>query len=218
MIEIEKSPTSIISESFRTLKTNIQYSSLDKKYKVIVVTSANPGEGKTFTSSNLALTLAQGNKKVILIDCDFRKPNIHRRFKISNSIGLSEILVSEENHSLSIKTYNDNLDIITSGHMPPNPVEALACDKMSNYIEELKEEYDYIILDSPPVLFVSDSQVLAAKADGTILVVKNNKTKKNEIKEAYLRLKSVNANIIGTVLNGIKPESKYSYKYGKSKI
>lgn len=218
MLEIEKSSTSIVSESFSTLKTNIQYSSLDKKYKVIVVTSANPGEGKTFLSSNLALTLAQGNKKVILIDCDFRKPNIHRSFRLSNSIGLSEILVGAETASLSIKSYNENLDIITSGHMPPNPVETLASDRMSNYLDELKQEYDYIILDTPPILFVSDSQVLAAKADGTILVVKNNKTKKNEIKEAYLRLKSVNAYVIGTVLNGIKLESKYAYKYGKRKL
>ena len=105
MIEIEKSSTSIISESFNTLKTNIKYSSLDKKYKVIVITSANPEEGKTFTSSNLALTLAQGNKKVLLIDCDFRKPNIHRRFGFSNSIGLSELLVEEEIAFLSIKRY-----------------------------------------------------------------------------------------------------------------
>lgn len=214
MLEMDKLSTSIASESFRTLKTNIQYSSPDKKYKVIVVTSANPGEGKTFVSSNLALTLAQGDKKVMLIDCDFRKPNIHRRFRLSNSIGLSEILVSEEVDPSAIKNYNENLDITTSGHMPPNPVEALASDKMCNFLEELKKDYDYVILDTPPVLFVSDAQVLSVKADGTILVAKINKTKKNEIKEAYLRLKSVNANVIGTVLNGVKLESKYSYKYG----
>ena len=214
MLEMDKLSTSIVSESFRTLKTNIQYSSPDKKYKVIVVTSANPGEGKTFVSSNLALTLAQGDKKVMLIDCDFRKPNIHRKFRLSNSNGLSEILVSEKIDPSAIKSYNENLDITTSGHMPPNPVEALASDKMCNFLEELKKDYDYVILDTPPVLFVSDAQVLSTKADGTILVAKINKTKRNEIKEAYLRLKSVNANVIGTVLNGVKLESKYSYKYG----
>lgn len=214
MLEVEKSPTSVIAESFRTLKTNIQYSSLDKKYKVIVVTSANPSEGKTFVSSNLALTLSEGNKKVVLIDCDFRKPNIHRRFKISNSMGLSEILVGEYIEALSIKKYNDNLDIITSGYMTPNPSEALVSEKMSNFLEELRNKYDYIILDTPPILFVSDSQGLAAKADGTILVARSEKTKKNEIKEAYIRLKNINATVIGTVLNGVKLENKkYSYKY-----
>ena len=213
MIEVEKSQTSIIAESFRNLKTNIQYSSLDKKYKVIVITSANPNEGKTFVSSNLALTLSEGNKKVVLVDCDFRKANIHRKFKISNSIGLSEILVGQETIESVIEKYNDSLDIITSGHMPPNPSEALASEKMSNFLEDLKSKYDYIILDTPPILFVSDSQVLAAKADGTILVAKSGKTKKNEIKEAYMRLKSINAYVIGTVFNGVKLENK-KYKYG----
>ncbi len=215
MLEVEKPSGAIIAESFRTIKTNIQYSSLDKNYQVIVVTSPNPGEGKTFISSNLALTLSQGNKRVILIDCDFRKPNIHRRFKLSNTLGLSEILVGEGSFYLLLKKYSSNLDIITSGHMPPNPAEALASERMYAFIEELRNEYDYIILDSPPILFVSDPQILATKADGAILVVKCGKTKKEEIKEAYMRLKSINVNVIGTILNAIKIDSKkYSYKYG----
>ena len=216
MLEVEKASGAIIAESFRTIKTNIQYSSLDKNYQVIVVTSPNPGEGKTFISSNLALTLAQGNKRVILIDCDFRKPSIHRRFKVSNTLGLSEILVGEDSFKLLLKKYSDNLDIITSGHMPPNPAEALASERMYAFIEVLRNEYDYIILDSPPVLFVSDSQILSTKADGVILVVKCGKTNKEEIKEAYMRLKSINVNVIGAILNAIKIDSKkYSYKYGE---
>ncbi|VYT79934.1 polysaccharide biosynthesis tyrosine autokinase [Clostridium tertium] len=215
MLEVEKSYTSMLAESFRTLKTNIQYSSLDKKYKVIVITSSKPGEGKTFVASNLAITLAQGGKKVILMDCDFRSPSIHKKFKYSNITGLSELLLDKENFNISERKYNDDLVVITSGRMPPNPSETLASERMSELLEELKEEYDYIILDTPPLLFVSDPQVIATKADGTILVVRADKTKKYEIKESYRILKNINANIIGMVLNGSKIKSKKYYgKYG----
>lgn len=214
MIEVEKSATSIMAESFRKIKTNIQYSSLDKKYKVIAITSSKPGEGKTFVASNLAVTLSQGGKKVILIDCDFRNPNIHKKFRFSNITGLSEILLDKENLNIAAREYNENLVVITSGNMPPNPSETLASERMSEFLEELKKHYDYIILDTPPILFVSDSQVISIKADGTILVVRAEKTKKHEIKESYRILKDVNAKIIGTVLNGLKNESrKYYGKY-----
>ena len=216
MLEVEKSYTSMIAESFRTIKTNIQYSSLDKKYKVIVITSSKPGEGKTFVASNLALTLAQGGKRVVLIDCDFRNPNIHRKFKYSNIYGLSEILLDKERFNISERKYNDNLIVITSGRMPPNPSETLASERMSEFLEELKEEYDYIILDTPPLLFVSDPQVISTKADGTILVVRADKTKKYEIKESYGILKSINVNVIGTILNGAKiKKRKYYGEYGE---
>lgn len=216
MLEVEKSYTSMLAESFRTIKTNIQYSSLDKKYKVIVITSSKPGEGKTFVASNLALTLAQGGKRVVLIDCDFRNPNIHRKFKYSNIYGLSEILLDKESFNISERKYNDNLIVIPSGRMPPNPSETLASERMSEFLEELKEEYDYIILDTPPLLFVSDPQVISTKADGTILVVRADKTKKYEIKESYGILKSINVNVIGTILNGAKIKTrKYYGEYGE---
>ncbi|WP_288222120.1 CpsD/CapB family tyrosine-protein kinase [uncultured Clostridium sp.] len=204
MLEVEKIHGTILAESFRTLKINIQYSSLDKNNQVIVVTSSNLGEGKTFIASNLALILSRGNKRVILIDCNFRKPNIHKKFKLSNTLGLSEILAGEGDINLLIRKYNDNLDIITSGHTLPNPAEVLESEKMDSFIEVLRGEYDYIIFDTPPILFVSDAQILATKVDGTILVAKCGKTNKNEIKESYTMLKNINVNIIGTVLNGVK--------------
>ncbi|MBE6055125.1 MAG: CpsD/CapB family tyrosine-protein kinase [Clostridium sartagoforme] len=216
MLEVEKKPTSIMAEEFRKLKTNIQYASLDKKYTIIAVTSSMPAEGKTFVASNLAVTLAQGNKKVILIDCDFRNPNIHRRFNFSNITGVSEVLLDKENMGVATREYNDNLTVITSGHMPPNPSETLASERMSEFLQELREEYDYIILDTPPLLLVSDAQLVSIKADGTILVARAEKSKKNEIKEAYKMLRNINVNIIGTILNGVKSESKKYY--GKYKI
>lgn len=213
MFTVEKDPKSVISESFRILRTNLQYSSLDKKYKVIVITSSNPGEGKTTIASNLALTLAEEEQKVILIDCDLRRPYIHRIFKISNVNGLSQVLLGERNFNIASRKYKENLTILTSGYIPPNPAEMLASDKMSEFLDRLREEFDYIILDTPPVLLVTDSQILSTKADGTILVVKSEKTKKSEVKESVGALKKVNANIIGTVLNGFNSKRDKYYKY-----
>lgn len=215
MLIVEKEPKSVISESFRTLRTNLQYSSLDKEYKIIVITSPNQGDGKTTIASNLALTLAEGEKKVILIDCDLRKPSIHRNFKISNKIGLSQVLLGEENFNIASKKYKDNITILTSGHIPPNPAEAVASDKMGKFLKLLREEFDYIILDTPPVLIVTDSQILSTKADGTILVVRAEKTKKDEVRESIRLLKQVNANIIGTVLNGVNDDTKYKHYYAE---
>lgn len=217
MFTIEKRPKSVISENFRILRTNLQYSSLDKKYKVIVITSSNPGEGKTTISSNLALTLAEEDKKVVLIDCDLRRPYIHRIFKISNGNGLSQVLLGKKDFNIASTKYKENLTILTSGYIPPNPAEMLASDKMSKLLDNLREEFDYIILDTPPVLLVTDSQILSTKADGTILVVKSEKTKKTEVKDSIELLKKVNANIIGTVLNGVNSKENKHYSYYSEK-
>lgn len=130
MLIVEKQPKSIAAENYRTLRTNIQYSSFDKDFRVIVVTSSEPGEGKSTTSGNLALSLAQGDKKVILIDCDLRKPSIHKKFKISNTVGLSDVLIGKEDIMSITKKRGNNLRILTSGKIPPNPSEMLASKVM----------------------------------------------------------------------------------------
>ncbi|WP_195265443.1 CpsD/CapB family tyrosine-protein kinase [Clostridium sp. 1001275B_160808_H3] len=216
MFIVEKEPKSIAAESYRTLRTNIQYSSFDKEYKVIMVTSSEPGEGKSTTAGNLALCLAQGEKKVILMDCDLRKPSLHKKFKVSNLVGLSDVIIGKEELVSALHRYNKNLVILTSGKIPPNPSEMLSSKAMTTLIETLKENFDYIILDTPPVQAVTDSQVLSTKADGTILVVKAEKTKKDSVENAINLLKKVNANIIGTVLNGIdNSRNKYYYYYAE---
>ncbi|MDI9217081.1 MULTISPECIES: CpsD/CapB family tyrosine-protein kinase [Clostridium] len=216
MFIVEKEPKSIAAESYRTLRTNIQYSSFDKEYRVIMVTSSEPGEGKSTTAGNLALCLAQGDKKVILIDCDLRKPSIHKKFKVSNIIGLSDVIIGKEELVAAIHRYNQNLVILTSGKIPPNPSEMLSSKAMTTLIEELKNNFDYIILDTPPVQAVTDSQILSTKADGTILVVRAEKTKKDSVENAINLLKKVKANIIGTVLNGVdNGRNKYYYYYGE---
>lgn len=216
MFIVEKQPKSIAAESYRTLRTNIQYSSFDKEYKVIMVTSSEPGEGKSTTAGNLALCLAQGDKKVILVDCDLRKPSLHKKFKVSNIIGLSDVIIGKEELVTAFHRYNKNLVILTSGKIPPNPSEMLSSKTMTVLLEELKNNFDYIILDTPPVQAVTDSQILSTKADGTIIVVKAERTKKDSVENAINLLKNVNANIIGTVLNGVdNSRNKYYYYYGE---
>lgn len=218
MFIVEKEPKSIAAESYRTLRTNIQYSSFDKEYRIIVVTSSEPGEGKSTTAGNLALCMAQGDKKVILIDCDLRKPSLHKKFKISNLVGLSDVMVGKADLVTATHRYNKNLVLLTSGKIPPNPSEMLSSKAMGNLLETLKESFDYIILDTPPVQAVTDSQILSTKADGTILVVRAEKTKKDSVQNAVNLLKKVNANIIGTVLNGMDiSRNKYYYYYGEGK-
>ena len=214
MFIVEKEPKSIAAESYRTLRTNIQYSSFDKEYKVIVITSSEPGEGKSTTAGNLALCMAQGDKKVILVDCDLRRPSIHKKFKVSNLAGLSDVIIGKSDLSKVMHRYNKNLVLLTSGKIPPNPSEMLSSKSMENLLEKLRENFDYVILDTPPVQAVTDSQILSTKADGTILVVRAGKTKKESIKNAIDLLNKVNAHVIGTVLNGIDANrNKYYYYY-----
>jgi len=216
MFIVEKEPKSIAAESYRTLRTNIQYSSFDKEYKVIMITSSEPGEGKSTTAGNLALCLAQGEKKVILVDCDLRKPSLHKKFKISNIVGLSDVMIGKEELVTAMHRYNNNLVILTSGKIPPNPSEMLSSKAMTTLLDALKKNFDYIILDTPPVQAVTDSQILATKADGAILVVRAERTKKDSVQNAISLLKKVNANIIGTVLNGLdNSRNKYYYYYGE---
>ncbi|SDP06869.1 CpsD/CapB family tyrosine-protein kinase [Clostridium gasigenes] len=218
MFIVETKPKSIAAESYRTLRTNLQYSSFDKEYKVIVVTSSEPGEGKSTTAGNLAMSLAQGEKKVILIDCDLRKPSLHKRFKISNIMGLSDVLIGREVIENAATRYKKNITVLTSGKIPPNPSEMLGSKAMTALLNELQGIFDYIILDTPPIQAVTDSQILGAKADGVILVVKAEKTKKESVQNSINLLKKVNAHIIGTVLNGVdNKRNKYYYYYGEKK-
>lgn len=215
MFVVEEKPNSVAAEAYRSLRTNIQYSSFDKKYKSIVVTSANPGEGKSITAGNLALTLAEGEAKVLLVDCDMRKPSVHKNFKVTNTHGLSDVLLQKLKVMDVAHNYKDNLYIMTSGKKPPNPVEMLASNAMTLFLEEMKQHFDYIVLDTPPVNAVADPQILSTKSDGTLFVVRAGVTKKDDVQSSISTLKKVNADIIGTVLHAVeKSKNKYYYYYG----
>ena len=201
MFIVEKKPKSVAAEAYRSLRTNIQYSSFDNKYQTLVVTSANPGEGKTTVAGNLALALAQGESKVLLVDCDMRRPSIHKTFKISNTYGISDLLVGNKKLESVANKYNDNLSIVPAGKIPPNPAEMLASKAMTAFLEEMKNYFDYIVLDTPPLQAVTDAQVLSTKVDGSLIVVRAGVTKKDAVHNAVSIIKKVKGNIIGTVLN-----------------
>lgn len=201
-----------ISEAYRTLRTNMQFSSFDRQVQTIVMTSSGPGEGKSTVSSNLAVVLAESGHKTVIIDCDQRRSRLHRVFQISNNKGLSNLLAGQCNEDEIInKTTIENLYVITSGTRPPNPSELLASKKMHSFLEKLKEEYQFIILDTPPVLMVTDAQVLAGYSDGVVLVVCADQVDREAaIKSKELLLK-VNARILGVVLNKVKVSKKGYY-------
>jgi len=209
-------PKSMASEAFRTLRTNIQFSGIDDEVKTIIVTSANLGEGKTTVAVNLALTLAQANKNVLLVDGDMRKPTIYKYFDLTNNIGLTNIIVERKEIGLVKKKIDklENLDILLTGPIPPNPSEILSSDKFRILIENEKKAYDYVIIDSPPILAVTDAAILSTVSDGVILVAAYNHTEKEELLDAKEQLDNVKANILGVVLNGIDlKDSKHYYNY-----
>ena len=146
MLILENNPKSVAAESYRTLRTNIQYSSFDNPVKSIVITSSEPGEGKSTTSANLALSFAQDGKKVILIDCDLRKPVVHKEFQISNSRGLSEFLIGNVEFSKVVYKHESGLHVLPSGLVPPNPAEMLSSRAMEHLLTQLEEKYDYVII------------------------------------------------------------------------
>lgn len=209
-------PKSPVSEAYRILRTNIQYSSFDKKLKTIVVTSSGPMEGKTTTIANLAVTFAQTGSRVLLIDADLRKPVIHKLFSLSIKPGLTNYLAAHEDLERCIKISDiPNLEILTCGVIPPNPSELLVSNAMRQFIQKVSEEYDMVLLDAPPVGYVTDAAIISTLVDGTILVVKSGQVDIDAGKRAKELLSKVNANIIGVVLNkvGKKGTGNNYYQY-----
>ncbi|MBS5981037.1 CpsD/CapB family tyrosine-protein kinase [Clostridium butyricum] len=201
MLIVESRPKSAEAEAYKTLRTNVQYSSISKKIKTLLVTSADSKDGKSTVCSNLGVTFSQNGQSVIILDCDFRKPSIHKFFNISNSAGITDILLGEEKLEETIQHYNSNTDILTAGNIPPNPSEILGSQSMINLLSFLSERYDIVIIDSPPVGVVTDAQIISASVDGTLVVIRAEETKAKRVTEAVNLLKKVDANIIGMVLN-----------------
>lgn len=211
----ETNPRSVVSEQFRTLRTNINFSMPDYDLKSILFTSAAPGEGKSTASANTAVVFAQQGKKVLLIDADMRKPTTHYTFSRMNATGLSNLLTRQwKIEEVIQETDIEGLHLITSGPIPPNPAELLGSKTMDTLIGTLKDKYDLLIFDAPPVLSVTDAQILAHKAEGTILVLNAGTTEKESALKAKEALVSSQANILGTVLNNfILQKDHYYYQY-----
>ncbi len=210
---VHEQPKSPIAEAYRTLRTNIQYAKVDGELKVLLFTSAGPGEGKSTVAANTAVALAQAGQKVILVDCDLRKPVQHHVFRL-NKKGLTNCLVGE---SPAIELLQDteapNLRVLTSGPIPPNPAELLGSSRMGLALDALKEIADFVVLDCPPVIAVTDASVLSRKADGVILVLDANAVRPEMAQKAKELLEKAQANILGAILNRAEIEAEHSYYY-----
>ncbi|SMQ85081.1 capsular exopolysaccharide family [Bacillus sp. OV166] len=209
-------PMSPISEQYRTIRTNIQYSSIDQEIRTIMVTSSGPAEGKSTTAANLAVTFAQLGKKVLLVDADLRKPTIHHTFGVNNLFGFTTVLTKQRGLEKTVlETGEQDLYILTSGPIPPNPAELLSSKSMEQFIEDAKAEFEYIIFDTPPLLAVADPQILANQCDGSILVVYSEKTEIEPAKKAKELLANAKSKLLGVVLNHKEAKSgDYYYYYG----
>jgi capsular exopolysaccharide synthesis family protein len=207
---------SAVSEQYRAIRSNINFTMVDKLLKTLVVTSAEPNDGKSSVSSNLAIVYADAGKRVLLVDGDMRKPTLGLSFKIANPKGLSNLLTDRSISYSDVinETQIENLSVMTVGEIPPNPSELLGSEKMKTIIAELGEMYDLVIFDLPPLANISDAQVLASRVDGTVLVARSNKTNFQNLESAKNLLTMAKANIVGVVLNDNKKVSDSYYYYG----
>lgn len=207
-------PKSPISEAYRTLRTNIDFSAIDEKLQVIMLTSAGPGEGKSTTVTNLAVAYAQADRKVLIIDADLRKPTMHHTFVKSNRIGLTTVLAGQVSPAGAImETHIDHLHLLTSGPIPPNPSEILSSKRMGSLLEELRQSYDVLIIDTPPALAVTDAQVVAPRCDGVLMVIHAGKVTREAAVKVKQSLEHVKARLLGVVLNNVDRKSGEGYYY-----
>jgi capsular exopolysaccharide synthesis family protein len=229
-------PKSMMAESFRGLRTNIQFKDTAKEIKTIAITSASPQEGKTIVSVNLAITMAQAGMKTLLIGSDMRKPMTARIFGVEQTPGLSEILLGNCPWRDAVQTVTsmivgkmsldevlltpglDNLHLISAGSIPPNPAELVESKRLKEFIEEAKTEYDLILFDSPPILSTADAAILSSRVDGVLLVYRVGSVSRGLLKRSTAQLEQVNCRILGVILNGMKPEVSpdfHNFKYYK---
>lgn len=211
-------PKSPISESYRSLRTNVTYASINTNIKSLLISSPQPGEGKSTTTANLAIAFAQLKKKTLLVDADLRKPVQHNVFNLKRGPGLSEYLIGEVESATEIinETKIKNLYLITAGGLPPNPSELLGSEKMSDLIDSLEKEWDMVLFDSPPIVAVTDASMISGEIDAIAMVIKAGQTEKSAVDRALDTIKNVKAPLIGAIMNGANPKSlggKYSYYY-----
>ncbi|MCY8316562.1 CpsD/CapB family tyrosine-protein kinase [Bacillus vallismortis] len=207
-------PKSLNSEQYRTIRTNIEFASVDRQMKSVMITSASPGEGKSTTAANLAVVFAQQGKKVLLVDADLRRPTVHTAFHLENIIGLTSVLLRKSSLKQAMQASNEKqLDVLTSGPIPPNPAELLSSKEMKELANEACAAYDMVIFDTPPILAVADAQILGSVADGSILVISSGKTEKERAAKAKEALESCNSKLLGAIMNGKKRSRNAAYGY-----
>lgn len=216
LITVHTHPKSPVAEAFRTLRTNLGLLSVDEPLKVVMITSPTPEEGKSTVASNLAVAYAHAGKHVLMIDCDLRKPAIHRAFSVENRRGLTNVLVEDVDlQEVTQRTDVRRLDVLTSGPIPPNPSELLASRRMKELLANVKKRYQMVLIDTPPVLAVTDASILATLVDGAILVVRAGFTRKDAANHAKRNLEMTGVRLLGCILNGVRAgrDDHYYYYY-----
>lgn len=214
MVVTQHDPGAIASEAYRVLRTNLQFLGLDEPVRSMLVTSATPGEGKSTTISNLAVAFAQTGAKVCLVDADLRRPTIAKTFGLENWSGLTTALIGQAGLDACLRNTDiPGLTVMTSGPIPPNPAELVGSARMGALLEQLQERFDTVLIDSPPVLAVTDAAVLAPKVGGVVLVVRANAVDQRQVNRAREALEAVKARVLGVVLSAVQPEGREGYYY-----
>jgi len=210
-------PRSPIAEAYRGLRTNLEFSSLDHPLKTLLVTSAAPEEGKSTILANLAVTIAQAGKRVILVDCDLRRPSLHQIFGVDEELGLTSMVVDDE--ALAAPPLRETgvpgLQLLSGGPLPPNPSDILGSRRMEEIIRLLADRADMVMFDAPPVIAVTDAVVLASRVDGVLLVISAGKTKREHVQRARDLLNKVNARLVGAVLNNVEVDMSLRRYYAR---
>lgn len=205
--------TFAVKEAYNSIRTNLLFTQQGEKCPIFVVTSPTANNGKTINSANLAINFAQMGKKTLVIDADMRNPSLHKLFSLSSRNGLSEILAGLTDNITVTKTDIENLSVLTSGKIPPNPTELLSSPRMDKLLDFVKEHYDCVFIDTPPVNIVTDATVFSQKATGYVIIVKTDTTNVPELKTTVSTLQGINANILGFILNDANSEKKKYYSY-----
>jgi polysaccharide biosynthesis transport protein len=217
-VVVATAPRSLIHEAYRMLQANLKFTSLDKKICSLVITSSIAGEGKSEVAANLAATLAQSGKKVLLVDTDLRSPSQHHLWGLVNSVGLSNVIVDVSDLPQAIQEVTPNLSVISAGVMPPDPLTLLESESMHSLLVRFSQDYDYVLLDSPPLMGMADAAILGKLADGVLLVVRPGVVNSASAKAAKSLLERSEANVLGLVANGVnlKQEPDSYFYYGVS--
>lgn len=207
-------PKSPVAEAYRTLRTNLRFAGLDSPIRKVLLTSAGPEEGKSVTTANLAVAVAQSGQSVVVVGCDLRKPTLHRIFGLPGTVGLTNVLLGQCSLGQAIQnTGIEGLSMLAGGPVPPNPSELLGSEAMSRVLDELAGKFDMVIVDSPPIIAVTDAAVLARKVDGVLLVISVGTVPREIAKTAQTLLENVKARILGVVLNRVPVQDNYGYYY-----
>lgn len=205
-------PNSPASEAYRTLRTNLLYSAVDEPPQVVVLTSPGPGEGKSTTCANLGVVLAQTGWRCLILDCDLRKPTIHKAFGLRNVWGVADVVVGQRTLEDVWQEPMKGLKVVTSGSIPPNPAELLGSGRFGELLGQARQQFRYVLVDAPPIGLVSDPAILATHSDGVLLVLDAQKTRKGTVRQGMRRLEAVGANVFGTVMNNVKSSNGHYYQ------